>query len=494
MGRHFINDDFLLESPQARELYHGYAAPLPVIDYHSHLPPAEIAADRRFSTMTQIWLAGDHYKWRAMRASGVDERFITGNATDWEKFEEWARIVPLTLRNPLYHWTHMELRRPFGVVDRLLGPSTAKEIWEECNAKLASPGFSVRGILAQMNVEVVCTTDDPVDTLEHHEILAGTPGSGVQVLPTFRADRGLALDRPDVFARFCRELGSAAGMEIVRYADFIAALRRRHDYFHARGCRLSDHGIESFGSPEHSEAGIESAFARLLRGEYADAAALPGFRFAILRELAVLDWEKGWVQQFHMGALRNANSRMMRALGSDAGFDSVGDAEMARPLAAFLDSLDREDRLARTILYNLNPGDNEVLATMAGNFQDGRVPGKIQYGPAWWFLDQAEGMTRQIGALSNMGLLSQFVGMVTDSRSFLSYPRHEYFRRLLCNILGGEMARGLIPGDTGLVGGMVRDICYFNAKRYFRFPDRGETAAAPGAPAAGKGGDAGVRR
>jgi glucuronate isomerase len=480
MGRHFIDDDFLLETPEAKELYHGYAAPLPIIDYHSHLPPAEIAGDRRFSTMTQIWLAGDHYKWRAMRASGVDERFITGNATEWEKFEKWASTVPLTLRNPLYHWTHMELRRPFGVADRLLGPSTAKEIWEECNAKLASPEFSARGILAQMNVEVVCTSDDPVDTLEHHAFLAGDASLGVQVLPTFRPDRGLALERPDVFARFCRELASASGMEILRYADFIGALRQRHEYFHARGCRLSDHGIESVVADGYSAAGVESSFARLVKGERPDAAALPGLRSAILRELAVMDWEKGWVQQFHIGALRNTNTRMMRTLGPDAGFDSIGDAEVARPLAAFLDSLDNEDRLARTILYNLNPRDNEVFATMAGNFQDGRIPGKIQYGPAWWFLDQADGMTRQIGALSNMGLLGQFVGMVTDSRSFLSYPRHEYFRRLLCNLLGGDMARGLIPGDTGLVGDIVRDICYFNAKRYFRFPDRGAVTGVPG--------------
>ncbi len=494
MGQHFIDDDFLLGTPQARELYHVYAAPLPIIDYHSHLPPAEIAADRRFTSMTQIWLAGDHYKWRAMRASGVDERFITGDATEWEKFEKWARTVPLTLRNPLYHWTHMELRRPFGVEDRLLGPSTAKEIWEACNAKLASPEFSVRGILTQMNVEVVCTSDDPVDALEHHALLAGDSSMRVQVLPTFRPDRGLALERPDVFARFCTELASASGAEIARYADFIAALKQRHDYFHARGCRLSDHGIESIGSAECSSAALEAAFARLLRGEHPDAAAVPGLRSAILRDMAVMDWEKGWVQQFHIGALRNTNSRMMRSLGPDSGFDSIGDAEVARPLAAFLDSLDRDNRLARTILYNLNPRDNEVFAAMAGNFQDGRVPGKIQYGPAWWFLDQADGMTRQIGALSNMGLLSQFVGMVTDSRSFLSYPRHEYFRRLLCSLLGDDMARGLIPGDAGLVGGIVRDICYFNARRYFRFPDRGAASAVPGAQAAATGGAGGAWR
>ncbi|HEX7574155.1 MAG TPA: glucuronate isomerase [Bacteroidota bacterium] len=481
MGTTFINDDFLLGTRYARELYHSYAATLPVIDYHCHLSPKEISSDRRFGTMTQIWLAGDHYKWRAMRTCGVDERFITGESSDWEKFEKWAETVPRMLRNPLYHWTHLELRRPFGVQDRLLDSSTAKGIWEECNAKLASAGFSVRGILARMNVEVVCTVDDPVDTLEYHTLMMGDPSLNVQVLPTFRPDRALALDHPPAFMAFCRELSASSGVEIPGYVDFVGALRSRHDFFHSRGCRLSDHGIETVVAAEYSPAGVESAFKRLLRGEILEPASLLGLKSALLHDLAVMDWEKGWVQQFHIGALRNTNSRMMRTLGPDTGFDSIGDSEVARPLARFLDTLDRDDRLARTVLYNLNPRDNEVFATMTGNFQDGSIPGKIQYGPAWWFLAQATGMTRQIEALSDMGVLSQFIGMVTDSRSFLSYPRHEYFRRLLCNLLGDDMTKGLIPGDMGLVGSMVRDICYFNAKRYFRFPDRaGSPAVTPG--------------
>jgi glucuronate isomerase len=478
MGTTFINDDFLLGTKYARDLYHGYAAALPVIDYHCHLSPKEIFSDRRFGTLTQIWLAGDHYKWRAMRTCGVDERFITGEGSDWEKFEKWAETVPRTLRNPLYHWTHLELRRPFGVDDRLLNPSTSKGIWEECNAKLASAGFSVRGILARMNVEVVCTVDDPVDTLEYHTLMMGDPSLKVQVLPTFRPDRALAVDNPAAFMAFCRELSASSGMEIPGYGEFIAALRSRHDFFHSRGCRLSDHGIETVFAAEYSRAGVESAFKRLLRGEILESVPLLALKSALLHDLALMDWEKGWVQQFHIGALRNANSRMLRTLGPDTGFDSIGDSEVARPLARFLDTLDRDDRLARTVLYNLNPRDNEVFATMTGNFQDGSIPGKMQYGPAWWFLDQANGMTGQIEALSDMGVLSQFVGMVTDSRSFLSYPRHEYFRRLLCNLLGDDMTKGLIPTDMGLVGSMVRDICYFNAKRYFRFPDRAGSPAA----------------
>ena len=472
MGTTFISDDFLLGTKYARDLYHSYAADLPVIDYHCHLPPGEISADRRFDTMTQIWLSGDHYKWRAMRTCGVDERFITGAGSDWEKFEKWSETVPRMLRNPLYHWTHLELRRPFGVEDRLLDPSTSKGIWEECNRKLASAGFSVRGILERMNVEVVCTVDDPVDALDYHALMMGDPSLKVQVLPTFRPDRALAVERPAAFTAFCRELSASSGKTIRTYVDFIDALRSRHDFFHSRGCRLSDHGIETVFAAEFSPAGVESAFKRLLRGETLEPGPQLALKSALLHDLALMDWEKGWVQQFHIGALRNTNSRMMRTLGPDTGFDSIGDSEVARPLARFLDTLDRDDRLARTVLYNLNPRDNELFAAMTGNFQDGTVPGKVQYGPAWWFMDQANGMTGQIEALSDMGVLSQFIGMVTDSRSFLSYPRHEYFRRLLCNILGDDMTKGLIPGDTGLVGGMVRDICYFNAKRYFRFPER----------------------
>jgi glucuronate isomerase len=472
MSPGFLDDDFLLGNAYARDLYHTHAAPLPVIDYHCHLPADEIATDRRFENLTQIWLAGDHYKWRAMRACGVPERFITGDATDLEKFEQWATVVPKTLRNPLYHWTHLELRRPFGVTGRLLAPGTARGIWEECNAKLADPEFSVRGILERMNVEVVCTSDDPLDTLEHHERMASDRTLRVRVLPTFRPDRALAVERPEEFNAFAGGLEEATGRAAGTYPEFIEALSLRHEFFHARGCRISDHGIGSIPGAEFTRADVDSAFRALRKGTVPAPSRALELKAALLHDMALMDWEKGWAQQFHVGALRDVNTRMRRSLGPNAGCDTIGDTELAGPLAAFLDSLDADDRLARTVLYNLNPRDNELFAAMAGSFQDGRIPGKIQYGPAWWFLDQADGMRRQMEALSSLGLLSMFIGMVTDSRSFLSYPRHEYFRRVLCGLLGDDVARGLLPADMPSLGGMVRDICYFNARRYFRFPDR----------------------
>ncbi len=467
----YIDNDFLLSTNQAQELYHGYAERLPIIDYHCHLSPEDIARNRQFDNLTQIWLKGDHYKWRAMRACGVSERYITGEASDWEKFERWAETVPRTLRNPLYHWTHLELRRPFGIQDRRLNVSTAKSIWEECNAKLAQPDYSTRGILHQMNVEVVCTTDDPVDSLEHHVRMGSDPALKVHVIPAFRPDRAMAVEAPARFVSYVRSLARAADMEILHFHDFLAALRKRHDYFHQCGCRLSDHGLETMLTEQYTEEELRTAFDRLLQEKSLGQGEILKFKSAMLYEFAVMDWEKGWTQQFHLGALRNTNSRMMRTLGPDTGFDSIGDFEIARPLARFLDRLDNGNRLAKTIIYNINPRDNAVMASMIGNFQDGTVPGKIQYGPAWWFLDQMDGMKKQMEALSNMGLLSRFVGMVTDSRSFLSYPRHEYFRRLLCSLLGEDMKRGLVPGDMELVGNMVSDICYFNAKRYFGFTE-----------------------
>ncbi len=484
MKKTFIHDDFLLESKEARELYHSFAESLPIIDYHCHLSPKDIADNRQFANLTQVWLYGDHYKWRAMRTCGVDERFITGNASDWEKFEQWSATVPKTIRNPLHHWTHLELKRPFGIGDRLLNPTTAKSIWEECNAKLATPEFSTRGIQRRMNVEVVCTTDDPVDSLEYHKILSADNSFRVKVYPAFRADKAMAVEDPKMFVSYVKTLGAAADTHIAGYRDFLSALGKRHEYFHNAGSRLSDHGLETVYAEEYTEKEITSSFARLMRGRPLDGLETLKFKTAILYELAVLDWSTGWVQQFHLGALRNNNTRMMRTLGPDTGFDSIGDFEMARPLAKFLDRLDKENKLAKTILYNLNPRDNELIATMIGNFQDGSVAGKIQYGSAWWFLDQIDGMTKQIDALSNMGLLSQFIGMLTDSRSFLSYPRHEYFRRLLCNTLGNEMVGGLVPHDMKLVGAMIRDICYFNAKRYFNFPmDVVENGSAKSMPA-----------
>ena len=464
----FIHEDFLLENECSRELYHSYAESLPIIDYHCHLSPKDMAEDRQFENLAQPWLEGDHYKWRAMRTCGVDERYITGDATDWEKFSRWAETVPKTIRNPLYHWTHMELKRPFGITDRLLDSSTAKRIWDECNSRLRTPDFSVRGIQKQMKVEVVCTTDDPTDTLEFHRQLSQSD-SVPAMYPAFRADKAMAVENPGSFAAYVTLLAESVNADIQRYEDFISALRKRHEFFHSAGCRLSDHGLESVHAEDYTEKEVAASFRKVLEGRPLSELERLKFKSAVLFELAVMDAEKGWVQQFHLGALRNNNTRMMRTLGPDTGFDSMGDEPLARDLACFLDKLDAENKLARTILYNVNPTHNEVFATMIGNFQDGSVAGKIQFGSAWWFLDQIDGMTRQINALSAMGLLSQFVGMLTDSRSVLSYPRHEYFRRLLCNMLGKEMDRGLIPDDKKLIGGMVSDICYWNAKRFFPF-------------------------
>jgi glucuronate isomerase len=467
--RAFITEDFLLQTPAARRLYHDYAEALPIIDYHSHLPPEQIARDHRFGNLAEIWLSGDHYKWRAMRACGVDERFCTGAASGWEKFQKWAETVPQTLRNPLYHWTHLELQRIFGIGDRLLNPRTAKGIWEECNAKLARPQFSCRELLRRMKVEVVCTTDDPADSLEHHKALAADASFRVRVLPAWRPSKGMAIESPKPFNAWVDRLAAAADMHVKDFASYLEALRRRHDHFHEIGCRLSDHALDTVCAEDYTEAEIKAIFAKVRRGREPDAAEALKFKSAMLHEFGLMDFEKGWVQQFHLGAPRNVNSRRFDEIGPDAGFDTIGDFEFGRPLARMLDRLDRKGRLAKTILYNANPADNELFAAMIGNFQDGRVPGKMQFGSAWWFLDQKNGMERQIEALSNIGLLSRFIGMTTDSRSFLSYPRHEYFRRILCNILGGEIESGLIPRDMPLVGGMVKDICHGNAQAYFGF-------------------------
>ena len=465
----FISEDFLLQTKAARELYHRYAEGMPIIDYHCHLPPQQVAEDHQFENMTQIWLHGDHYKWRAMRTAGVAERFITGDAGGWEKFEKWAETVPKTLRNPLYHWTHLELKRPFGISDRLFNPETAKGVWDECNAKLGTPEFSCRGIMKQMNVVLVCTTDDPADSLEHHKAIAADTSFEIQVLPAWRPDKAMAVESPETFNAYLERLSAAADVEIRDFDALLAALRKRHDFFHSVGCWLSDHGIETACAADYTDSEISKIFEKIRAGNLLDAVEIEKFKSAMLHELAIMDWEKGWTQQFHFGALRNNNTRFLERLGPDTGFDSIGDLELARPLSRMLDQLDRKGKLTRTILYNLNPRDNELLAAMLGNFQDGSVPGKMQFGSGWWFLDQKDGIEKQIEALSNMSLLSCFVGMLTDSRSFLSYTRHEYFRRVLCNLLGGEMTRGILPNDMDLVGGMVKDICYNNAARYFGF-------------------------
>jgi glucuronate isomerase len=464
----FITEDFLLPNRRAEELYHRYAAPQPIVDYHCHLPPDQIAQDRRFENLSAIWLAGDHYKWRAMRSNGIPERYCTGDAPEREKFQKWAETVPRCLRNPLYHWTHLELKRPFGIADRLLGPDTAQSIWDEANEQLARPEFSARGIMRQMNVAVVCTTDDPVDSLEHHQRVA-RDGFAVQVRPTWRPDKGMAVDDPKAFNAWLAKLEAAAGVAISGFDDYRAALRKRHDFFHANGCRLSDHGLDTLYAEAYTEAQVKAIFAKVRGGAVPTPEESARFKSAMLHEWAVMDHAKGWVQQFHIGALRNNNSRAWRTLGPDQGFDSIGDANYAAPLSRFLDRLDDGDRLAKTILYNLNPRDNEVIGTMIGNFQDGSVAGKMQFGSGWWFLDQKDGMEKQLDALSNLGLLSRFVGMLTDSRSFLSYTRHEYFRRILCAKLGREMEDGLIPDEPELVGGMVADVCYRNAAAFFDF-------------------------
>ncbi len=466
----FITENFLLQNDRAVELYHRYARDLPIIDYHCHLPPSQIAADRRFENLTQIWLCGDHYKWRAMRAAGVAERYCTGNASDREKFQKWAETVPQTLRNPLYHWTHLELKRPLGIGDRLLGPDTAEGVWQECNATLARPEFSARGIMRQMNVVLVCTTDDPVDTLEHHRAIAAAGSFPVQVLPTFRPDKALAVEVPSVLNAWADRLAEVTGIDVSDSFDrYLDALRQRHDFFHSVGCRLSDHGLDTFYGAEYTPSEAAAAFRRVRSGQELSADHSAKFKSAVLYELAAMNCAKGWVQQFHFGVLRNNNSRMFRAIGPDTGFDSIDDPQVARPMARFFDRLDRDGRLAKTIVYNLNPTHTELAATMLGNFQDGVTPGKMQYGSAWWFLDQKDGMERQLNALSNQGLLSRFVGMLTDSRSLLSYTRHEYFRRILCNLLGAEMEQGILPNDVTLIGAMVRDICYGNAASYFGF-------------------------
>ena len=472
----FIHEDFLLESKTARELYHRYARDLPIIDYHCHLPPDQIANNHRFENLTQIWLYGDHYKWRAMRAAGVEERYITGEASDREKFQAWSETVPQTLRNPLYHWTHLELNRPFGIHDRLLNPDTAESIWQECRDKLAEDEFSCRGIMKQMNVVLVCTTDDPVDSLEPHQTIARDSDFGIQVLPAWRPDRAMAVDQVEVFNPWVDRLAEVSGVDIKNLDAFREALVKRHDFFHSVGCRLSDHGIETFYAEPYTEQEIQSTFQRARAGKPLNREEILQFKSAMLYEFGIMDHAKGWVQQYHYGALRNNNTRLFKQLGPDTGFDSMGDWPVAEPLSRFLDRLDQTDQLAKTILYNNNPRDNELLATMIWNFQDGSTPGKMQFGSGWWHLDQLDGMTRQLEALSNMGLLSRFVGMLTDSRSFLSYTRHEYFRRLLCNLLGQEIERGLLPPDIEMVGKLVSDVCYHNAADYFGFdlPPLGE--------------------
>lgn len=463
----FMDENFLLHTKTAQDLYHNHAAKMPIFDYHCHINPKQIADDARFENIAQIWLYGDHYKWRAMRTNGVDEKYCTGDATDWEKFEKWAETVPNTLRNPLFHWTHLELKKFFGI-EKILSPETAREIWDLCNEKLNSPGYSVRGIIRMANVHNICTTDDPVDSLEYHRQIKES-GFEVQVLPAWRPDKAMAVENATAFNQYIDLLADVAGMEISTFEGFLAALDERHAFFHENGCRLSDHGLETAIAEDYTNVEIETIFRKIRGGKELSLPEIQQFKSAMLYEFGVMDHSRGWTQQFHIGALRNNNTRLFRKLGADVGFDSIGDFEIARPLSKLLDKLDIENKLAKTILYNLNPRDNELIGTMIGNFQDGSVPGKMQFGSGWWFLDQKDGMEKQMNALSNLGLLSRFVGMLTDSRSFLSYTRHEYFRRTLCNLLGNDVENGEIPNDMKLLGQMVENICFNNAKNYFNF-------------------------
>ncbi len=463
----FMDKDFLLQTETAKVLYHNHAAKMPIFDYHCHINPQQIADDVRFENITQIWLYGDHYKWRAMRTNGVNEKYCTGDAGDWEKFEKWAETVPYTLRNPLFHWTHLELKKFFGI-EKILSPATAKEIWDECNAKLQTPGYSVRGIIRMADVHTICTTDDPVDSLEHHRKIKAD-GFEVAVLPAWRPDKAMAVDNVVAYNEYIDKLAEVSNTEITSFEQLLRALDKRHRFFHENGCRLSDHGLETAIAEDYTNDEIEKIFTRIRRGNELSQTEILKFKSAMLYEFGIMDHSRGWTQQFHIGALRNNNTRLFKKLGADVGLDSIGDFEIAKPLSKLLDKLDMNDKLAKTVLYNLNPRDNELFGTMIGNFQDGSIPGKMQFGSGWWFLDQKDGMEKQINALSNLGLLSRFVGMLTDSRSFLSYTRHEYFRRTLCNILGNDIENGEIPNDMELVGKMVENICFNNAKSYFNF-------------------------
>ncbi|MDR0814160.1 MAG: glucuronate isomerase [Bacteroidales bacterium] len=467
--KNFMDDDFLLQSDTARGLYHNHAAAMPIIDYHCHLDPAMVANDRKFDSLGQIWLEGDHYKWRAMRTNGIEERFCTGkDTTDWDKFEKWAATVPYTMRNPLYHWTHLELRRAFGV-NKILNPATAKEIFDECTAKLQTPEYSARGLMKKFNVQVVCTTDDPVDSLEHH-IALQKEGFAIKVLPTWRPDKAMAVENPAAYKEYVEKLSAVSGIAIRNFTDLLEALQVRHDFFASVGCRLSDHGIEEFYAEDFSISAIDAIFSKIISGKELTQAEIITFKSALLVEGAKMDHASGWTQQFHYGTIRSNNTRLFKQLGADTGFDSIGDFTVAKNLAKFLDRLDIDNRLAKTILYNLNPRDNELIATMTGNFQDGSVAGKMQFGSGWWFLDQRYGMEAQMNSLSALGLLSRFVGMLTDSRSFLSYPRHEYFRRILCNLLGRDVENGELPAsELPFIGKLVENVCYNNAHQFFGF-------------------------
>ncbi len=466
MSQTFINDNFLLENKYAEELYHNYSKNQPIIDYHNHLNPQFIAEDKIFENITQVWINGDHYKWRAMRTLGINEQFVTGNGSDKDKFLNWGKTVPYTMRNPLYHWTHLELARYFDIYD-LLNEKSAEKIYIETSEKINSQAYSTQNLLKKVNAELVCTTEDPIDSLEFHQKFANN-STGIKMSTAFRPDKAILIAN-DGYNAYLDTLGDVSGIAINTYADLQSALRKRIEFFNANGCKLSDHGLNQIDFENFTESEINAIFKKKRENGELSPEEVLKFHSAILVFLSETYHEFGWVQQFHLGALRNNNARMHRILGPDTGWDSIGDYPQAQKLSAFLNALDSKDKLTKTIIYNLNPADNEVMATMIGNFNDGSVRGKVQFGSGWWFLDQKDGMTKQLNALSNMGLISCFVGMLTDSSSFLSFPRHEYFRRILCNLLGDEIKRGELPNDMEWIGKLVSDISYNNAKEYFKF-------------------------
>ncbi len=468
MSNKFINDDFILQTKQSQELYHDYAKNMPIIDYHCHLPPKEVEENKTWTNLTEIWLNGDHYKWRTMRSNGIEEKFCTGDASDYEKFEKFAETMPKLLRNPMYHWCHLELARYFDIDDLLLSPDTAKEIWDRTKTVINKENFTSRNLMKDSNVVLICTTDDPLDSLEHH-IAVKKSGFEVQMLPTWRPDKAMAVEKPEVFVPWLEKLEELTSTDISNFDGFMAAINKRMDYFDSIGCKLSDHGLETVYAEDCTKTEADAIFDKAKAGKELSKEEVLKFKSIALYELTLMNAERGWTQQIHYGAMRNNNTLMFNKLGPDTGFDSIGDFEIGRPLSKLMDKLNMKGKLAKTILYNLNPSDNYLLATMLGNFQGPEIPGKIQFGSGWWFLDQMEGMKQHIEAVSQESLLSRFVGMLTDSRSFLSYTRHEYFRRILCNILGDDMAKGLIPNDMKLVGNMVKDISYNNAAAYFGF-------------------------
>lgn len=464
----FLDENFILQTQTAQNLFHQHAENLPIIDFHCHLNPQQIAADYQFENLSQAWLQGDHYKWRAMRANGINEKYVTGNASDFEKFMKWAETVPYTMRNPLYHWTHMELARPFGI-HKILNPETAKEIYEEVSAMLRTPEFSVQGILRKMNVAVVCTTDDPADSLEYHQKMKNS-NAALRMLPAWRPDKAMAIENTQTYNQYLTHLEQAAGMEIRNFNGLMDALQKRHDFFHEMGCRISDHGMETFYAEPYTDKEIETIFLKVRIGIQPDLKEIAKFKSALLFHFAVMDADKNWAQQYHVGVIRNTNTRMLSELGPDTGYDTIGDFEIGKNMVAFFDRIEQAKKLTKTIVYNLNPRDNELMTTIINSFNDGITAGKMQFGAAWWFLDQKDGIQKQLNTLSTLGLLSRFVGMLTDSRSFLSYPRHEYFRRILCNLYGNDIESGEIPHqELPFVQQSIENICYYNAKNYFGF-------------------------